>query len=222
MQSFCIWTEWWWQKDFFHFTLKSFVHTDFCSNSYYLPYDLWLGSICLESNPEKYYHGWKKVCYVSGSCILFWQNWQPQVSLHWMQRKHEKYTCWRCNQKFQTGFSRAAATQTQPREQWEGTNVVHNLPLSFPFPLQILSHVSTGSIILWKGSRWGIWMLLQVKGQQSCSSLNMYRFFWQKSSKFVSCKTSLVVLPAFRFDTNYSQSDVSSEGNSFLVVCNVT
>lgn len=52
-------------------------------------------------------------------------------------------------------------------------NVVHNLPLSFPFPLQILSHVSTGSIILWKGSGWGIWVLLQVKGQQSCSSVNV-------------------------------------------------
>lgn len=84
-------------------------------------------------------------------------------------RKHIQYMCWRSNQKFQTWFSRAAATQTQ----LAGLNVVHNLPLSFPFPLQILSHVSTGSIILWKGSGWGMWVRLHAKSQQPQSSVNV-------------------------------------------------
>lgn len=97
-------------------------------------------------------------------------------------------------------------------------NVVHNLPLSFPFPLQILSHVSTGSIILWKGSRRGIWVLLHEKAAQSQSAENEYRFLTNKLRICVTCQTCLVSVPTFRLFTQIV-ADLMSQERELPVVC---
>lgn len=89
------------------------------------------------------------------------------------------------------GFSRAAATQTRLGELQEGMNVVHNLPLSFPVPLQILSHVSTRSIILWKGSGRGVWVFLSEATVQCEHAQVEHLCVLSNVPCFLSCLSSL-------------------------------
>lgn len=127
------------------------------------------------------------------------------------EREKNTYVCWRCNQKFQTWFSRAAATQTRLRGPSEGMNVVHNLPLSFPFPCQILSRVSTGSIILWKGRGRGEVGALAREGTSShtpgwkCAILPVL----SNAACCSSCQAALTF-------------DVSTEGTSSTTLSNIT
>lgn len=148
---------------------------------------------------------------------------------------HHKFPCTGCRESRRThtcvdvairNSNRGLAGQQQPKHSSAGCKRGWMLSIMcrclFHSPSKYYPMFFTRSIILWKGSGW-VTGCFCIWRDSSHSPGWMCTVFLRTSWEFVCLvKHALLSFLPFVFNTNYGQSDVSTEGTSSSVLRNVT